>query len=153
MIKLVIALALLFTPFAAEARTMSDANLARRIQQLEDRAALKQLVDTFSNLADRKDIASQVQLFTDDAVVESFSGGQLTSSLKGRAELESRFGSFLAGFDTVYHINGQQTVELHGDRVTGTSYCLVVLIGNQGGKRGSHHQRCHIQRSICALRR
>jgi ketosteroid isomerase-like protein len=114
---------------------MTDQSVAQRLQQLEDRAALKQLVDTFSTLADRKEIASQVRLFTEDAVVESFSGGRLTSSLKGRAELESRFGAFLAGFDTVYHINGQQTVELQGDRATGTAYCLVVLIGNQGGRR------------------
>jgi hypothetical protein len=31
-------------------------------------------------------------------------------------------------------MNGQQAVTLDGDRATGTSYCLVVLIGTQGGK-------------------
>jgi hypothetical protein len=35
----------------------------------------------------------------------------------------------------VYHINGQQTVELNGDRATGTSYCLVVLVRTQNGKK------------------
>ena len=41
--------------------------------------------------------------------------------------------SFLAGFETVYHINGQQTVSIQGDKATGTAYCLVVLIGGQNG--------------------
>jgi hypothetical protein len=59
------ALALLFTPVAAEAQTMTDTNLAQRVQELQDRAALKTLVDTFSNLADKKDIQTQVLLFTE----------------------------------------------------------------------------------------
>jgi len=36
-----------------------------------------------------------------------------------------------AGFETAYHINGQQTVSIQGDTATGTAYCLVVLIGRQ----------------------
>jgi hypothetical protein len=31
-------------------------------------------------------------------------------------------------------MNGQQTVDIQGDRATGTSYSLVVLIGNENGK-------------------
>ena len=38
------------------------------IQKIADRMALKDLVDTFSNLADTKEIDEQVQLFTEDAV-------------------------------------------------------------------------------------
>jgi hypothetical protein len=34
-----------------------------------------------------------------------------------------------------YHINGQQTVELRGNTATGVSYCLVVLIAVENGKR------------------
>jgi hypothetical protein len=34
----------------------------------------------------------------------------------------------------VYHINGQQTVEINGDTAHGISYCQVVLIGNIDGK-------------------
>ncbi|WP_414473217.1 nuclear transport factor 2 family protein [Microvirga sp. M2] len=41
----------------------------------------------------------------------------------------------LAQFDTVYHQNGQQTVELHGDRATGVAYSLVVLMGMENGKQ------------------
>ncbi|WP_245372326.1 nuclear transport factor 2 family protein [Rhizobium leguminosarum] len=45
------------------------------------------------------------------------------------------FAGYLANFETVYHINGQQTVELNGDTATGTAYCLVVLIADEAGKK------------------
>lgn len=77
----------------------------------------------------------QTLLFTEDAMVESYSGGQLVSSLKGRKQIGDTFGAYLANFETVYHINGQQTVELHGDRATGISYCLVTLIGTENGRK------------------
>ena len=38
---------------------------------IEDTLALKKLVDTFSNLADVKDVKSQMDLFTDDSEVIS----------------------------------------------------------------------------------
>ena len=36
----------------------------------------------------------------------------------------------MALFDTVYHLNGQQIVDIQGDHATGISYCFVTLIGN-----------------------
>ena len=132
--KLILAVALLTAPAMTNAQTTRNVDLAQRVQQLEDRAALKALVDTFSILADRKDVQRQVLLFTEDATVDSYSGTQLTSSLKGRKQIGDVFGSFLATFETVYHMNGQQAVEIHGDRATGTSYCLVTLIARQNGK-------------------
>ena len=51
-----------------------DDDLRARTQRLEDQAALKNLVDTFSNLADVKDIDRQILLFTEDATVESRTG-------------------------------------------------------------------------------
>lgn len=132
---LALAVALFFLPLTAMAQTVSDGNLSQRIQQLEDKAALKHLVDTFSNLADQKDVQKQILLFTEDATVESMTDGKLSSSLKGREQIGKAFDAFLANFETVYHINGQQTVELRGDTATGVSYCLVVLIAVENGKR------------------
>jgi SnoaL-like domain len=114
---------------------MTEQDLNDRVQQLEDRVALRTLIDTFSILADRKDIETQVRLFTEDASVDSYLGGKLVSSLKGRQQLAEAFGGFLALFDTVYHQNGQQTVELDGDRATGVAYCMTVLIGMRDGRR------------------
>lgn len=132
---LIAALAMFLIPHFTQAQTMSDAVLTQRLQQLEDRAALKALVDTFSNLADTKSVDEQVLLFTEDATVDSWSGGKQVSSFKGRKQIGEAFSGYLALFDTVYHMNGQQSVELQGDRATGVSYSLVVLIGKDGDKR------------------
>ncbi len=129
------ALAMLFIPTLTQAQTMSEQSLTQRIERLEDRAALKTLVDTFSILADTKSVDEQLLLFTEDATVESWSEGKQVSLLKGRQQIGAAFTAYLALFDTVYHMNGQQTVELHGDRATGVSYCQVVLIGMDGDKR------------------
>lgn len=118
--------------FTAAAQTTEATNAS--LKELEDRMALKELVDVFSNLADVKDVEAQVLLFTEDATVDSYSNGNM-SSIKGRKELAERFGAFLSRFETVYHINGQQTVKIDGNKATGTSYCQVVLIGNENGKK------------------
>lgn len=110
-------------------------NMESRIQTIEDKIAIKNVVDLFSNLADTKEIDEQVLLFTEDGVVQSLSNGQISSDLKGRAELKLRFAGFLDNFHTVYHQNGQQTIdELTANTAKATSYCRVILVGNQNGK-------------------
>ena len=131
----IVALALLAAPVAAaRAQAGGAGDLAQRVRLLEDRAALKALVDTFSILADRKDVPRQVLLFTEDATVESRTGDRAGSVLTGRQQIGDTFGRFLASFTTVYHMNGQQAVTVTGDRATGTSYSFVVLIGPENGK-------------------
>src|SRR5688572_16013516 len=128
--------ALLFTSLiSANAQKKSNNEMADRIQQIEDKLALKELVDTFSNLSDVKDVSSQVLLFTEEATVQTFSNGNRVANLKGRKEMENAFAPFLARFETVYHFNGQHTVKLNGDNATGDLYCMVTLIGMQEGKR------------------
>ena len=135
MMRLILTLAFLFFPLTTQAETMDNLALEQKILQLEDRTALKTLVDAFSNLADQKDVETQKLLFTENATVESFSDGKLVSSFKGRKQIGDAFSAYLANFETVYHINGQQTIELHGDRAIGVSYCLVVLIETDQGKK------------------
>ncbi len=66
--------------------------------QQAERQALKDLVDTFSNLADEKRVAEQMPLFTEDAQVTTYIGGKLFADMKGRAEIEKVFSDFLANF-------------------------------------------------------
>lgn len=110
--------------FAASAQIPAD--------EVADRMALKELVDTFSNLADVKDVDAQMALFTDNAEVHSKSGDRV-SVMKGKEQIGKAFANYLALFDVVYHLNGQQTVEIKGNEATGISYCFVTLIG--GGKK------------------
>lgn len=103
--------------------------------QADDRLALKNLVDTFSVLADFKDTQTQQMLFTEDAEMISFVNGKMTSDLKGRKNIGDACANYLSLFDTVYHLNGQQTVNIEGDHASGISYCFVTLIGMNNGKR------------------
>ena len=111
-----------------------------KAREIEDTLALKRLVDTFSNLADVKDVKSQMELFTDDAEVISKTKDQTFKS-KGKDEIYKAFSGYLALFDIVYHLNGQQTVDIKGDTATGIAYCFVTLIGN--GKKNQSGVRYH----------
>lgn len=131
--KTVLFVAFVMTFLSVNAQTMKEMN--KRITDIEDRIALKNLVDTFSILADQKETQKQTLLFTENAVVESISQGRPGSKLTGRKEIGDAFAAYLSNFETVYHINGQQTVTLNGDSAIGISYCQVTLIGITGGKR------------------
>lgn len=117
---------------------MAFTSMAQGVNEIgvaADRMALKEFVDTFSVLADQKDTEAQKLLFTEDVVVDSYVGGQKGMSLVGRENIGNTFGSYLALFDIVYHINGQQTVKIDGDTAKGAAYCQVVLIGDENGKK------------------
>lgn len=105
------------------------------IKELEDRILLRELVDRVSILGDRKDFHAQVQLFSENAVSETFAGGEAILKLKGRKEMEEAFGNFLKEVETVYHFNGQQVVTINGDTAVGTCYCLITLIGWENGEK------------------
>jgi len=133
------AMALAFIACQAPQRQENNNNmqvetLAKDIQEIKDRMALKNVVDTFSNLADEKKITEQMELFTEDAEVSSIADGKINSTYVGKKAIGEAFAKYLALFHTVYHINGQQTVEINGDTAQGISYCQVVLIGNIEGK-------------------
>lgn len=117
-------------------QTMETTTIEQRVAAIEDKMAIKEVVDIFSNLADTKEIDKQVLLFTEDGIVESYSNGAPSSALKGREQLAQVFSGFLANFHTVYHQNGQQTIdELTENTAKATSYCRVILIGEQEGKQ------------------
>ncbi len=80
---LVIAFTGACTTMHTPGQTRNNEDLATRIAALEDRAAIKQLVDRFSVLADVKKTQEQTALFTEDAAVSTTMNGQVVSSLRG----------------------------------------------------------------------
>lgn len=124
---------LLLTSFLNTSKAQQMTDLSKRIAAIEDRIAIKNIVDTFSILADTKEIDKQVLLFTEDGEVESKTNGQ-SMIIKGRAQLQQAFSGFLANFHTVYHQNGQQTINLMGDKAEAISYCRVILLSKQNEK-------------------
>jgi ketosteroid isomerase-like protein len=133
--NLVTTIVLLTSVSLTYAQNMESKELEQRIAIIEANMAIKNVVDEFSNLADTKDIDKQVLLFTEDGIVESYSNGESSSYLKGREQLEEAFSGFLSNFHTVYHQNGQHTIDLRGSEATATSYCRVILIGENNGKQ------------------
>lgn len=115
------------------AQKMEKKTVEQRLDAIEDKMAIKYVVDEFSNLADTKEIDKQVLLFTEDGEVESVTNGQ-SNILKGREQLKQAFSGFLSNFYTVYHQNGQQTINLQGDKAEATNYCRVILVGKQNDK-------------------
>jgi hypothetical protein len=110
-------------------------DIAERVNKLENVSALRELVDHFSILADKKETWKQTELFTKDATVDSYVNGKLVSSMKGTEEIGNAFEAFLANFETVYHMNGQHVVSINGNKAEGTLYCRVDLISSENGKK------------------
>ena len=104
---------------------------------LTARMELRELVDTFSNLADIKDAESQGELFLPDGVLEFQMGtdgeGQ---KIESREALVQAFAATINPCKAVYHISGQQTVTINEDvtEATGTAYCQAVLVTEEDGK-------------------
>ena len=105
------------------------------IEILEAKAELKDLVDTFSNLADVKDAAAQGELFLPDGALEFQMGmdGEI-NKIEGREALVQAFASTINPCKAVYHINGQHTVTVNGDSAEGIAYCVATLVNDVDGK-------------------
>ena len=98
---------------------------------------LKELVDTFSNLADVKDAAAQGELFLPDGVLEFQMGFDGTiQNIVGREALVAAFAATINPCKSVYHINGQHTITLNDEctEAEGTAYCQATLVNEEDGK-------------------
>lgn len=104
---------------------------------MQAKMELKELVDTFSNLADVKDAASQGELFLPDGILEFQIGpdGEI-SNIVGREALVEAFSNTINPCKAVYHINGQHNVTVNESCTTaeGTAYCQATLVNDEDGK-------------------
>ena len=106
------------------------------LKELKEKFELKELVDTFSTLSDTKSVHEQTLLFTENSLIEVYMEQKKVFELHGREEIENAFIPFLEPFKDVYHQGGQQTItELTDTTAKGTSYCLVVLVDEENGKK------------------
>ncbi len=111
-----------------------------QIELLLEKQAIKELVDTFSTLADEKKVAEQGPLFTEDGHVTTYIGGELFADLKSRTEIVETFTNFLANFQAVYHLNGQLSFEsVSSSEAQAINYCHVVLTEAKDGKTIIHN--------------
>lgn len=126
---------------AVNLSSMAQQSMEQRIQLLEDRVALKHLVDYFSVLADEKKGHEQEALFTPDATVTSISemtGGVFKA--QGREQIGNAFQNLLDRQEMVYHSNGQQTLDINGNEAKGVAYCTVTMVQKDAnGERQKTH--------------
>lgn len=104
---------------------------------MQAKMELKELVDTFSNLADVKDAASQGELFLPEGTLEFQMGfdGEI-NHIEGREALVEAFANTIGPCKAVYHINGQHSVTLNADCIAaeGTAYCQATLVNEVDGR-------------------
>jgi SnoaL-like domain len=112
-------------------------NTEQRLQELEDRIAIRELIDQYTYCADTRDAQGQMAIFTEDTNFEVYMDEKLpepTQVVTGRKNLLPVFNDLNQYLSTM-HFNGQSTVKLNGDQATGITYCrayhLKVLDGVQ----------------------
>jgi hypothetical protein len=97
----------------------------QRVQQLEDRIAIRELIDAYSFCADTRNIQGHMALFTKDTNFEVYMDEKIatpTQVVTGRKDLFPVFDDLNQYFSTM-HFNGQSTINVDGDHATATTYC------------------------------
>jgi hypothetical protein len=127
---------LLFLCFTGTVRLRSG-RLTSLSGEAADRIAIRELIDTYAHDADRKLTQAQAALFTDDALIEVYTGedDKPVQVLRGRREIESGIGEGLKQYEMTMHFNGQSTVHINGNRATNESYTLAHHFRTENGKR------------------
>jgi hypothetical protein len=100
-------------------------NIEQRLQELEDRIAIRELIDQYTYCADTRDAQGQMVIFTEDTNFEVYMDEKLpapTQVVTGRKNLFPVFDDLNQYLSTM-HFNGQSTVKLNGDKATGITYC------------------------------
>lgn len=91
-------------------------DLERRLDRLESRLEIQQLVTRYCVVVDDRDLDALAQLFTEDAWFDSV-GGRTT----GREALVEYYAGRLERYGPTYHYPHGQVVDFEGsDRATGT---------------------------------
>ena len=97
----------------------------QRLQQLEDRIAIRELIDAYTYCADTRNIEGHMALFTEDTNFEVYMDEKSptpTQVVTGRKNLFPVFND-LNQYVSTMHFNGQSTVKLDGRLATGITYC------------------------------
>jgi len=110
-------------------------NIEQRLQQLEDRIAIRELIDQYAYCADTRDAQGQMSIFTEDTNFEVYMDEKLpapTQVVKGRKNLFPVFDNLNQYLSTM-HFNGQSTIKLNDERATVTTYCRAYHLKVQDG--------------------
>ena len=97
------------------------------LPEAADRLAIRELIDAYAYCADRRDVAGQLALFTEDTELVVFADSRNptpTQRFRGRAALAPVFDE-LKNYRATMHFNGQSTTRVDGARASAVTYCLL----------------------------
>ena len=113
--------------------------IEQRVQQLEDRTAIRELIDAYAFCADTRNNQGQMALFTEDTNFEVYMDEKLptpTQVISGRKNLFPVFDD-LNQYTSTMHFNGQSTIKLDGERATATTYCRAYHLKTPGATQNA----------------
>ncbi|MFP3597221.1 nuclear transport factor 2 family protein [Chryseobacterium sp. SIMBA_029] len=102
-------------------------NYEQKIQEAEDRLAIRELIDSYAYCADSRDAKGQMALFTEDTNFEVYYDPKSETPsqvITNNKDLLPVFDN-LNTYKSTMHFNGQSTVKLFGDKATGVTYCMA----------------------------
>jgi SnoaL-like domain len=102
-----------------------------------DRLAIRELLDAYAHCADRRDAKGQMSLFTTNThfvVFMDVKSEKPSIESHRREDLAPVFDD-LNKYEATTHFMGQSTVDLHGDRATGETYCIAHHVSASDEKR------------------
>lgn len=116
------ALALAVTALLPDSKAASGDNTATRLQQLEDRAQILELLAAYGATLDRRDFAAFGQLFAEDAEYGSGAGNPTRGRAAIQAQLERVITSNPSNLPAPnHHLFFNPSITVNGDRATAHS--------------------------------
>ncbi len=110
-------------------------SIEERLQKLEDRIAIRELIDAYTYCADTRNIQGHMALFTEDTNFEVYMDEKNplpTQVITGRKNLFPVFDD-LNQYTSTMHLNAQSTILVDGDRASGITYCRAYHLSFADG--------------------
>jgi SnoaL-like domain len=110
-------------------------NIEQKLQELEDRNSIRELIDQYAFCADTRDAQGQMAIFTMDTIFEVYMDEKIptpTQVLIGRENLFPVFDD-LNQYQSTMHLNAQSTIKVNGDQASATTYCRAYHLKVDAG--------------------
>jgi SnoaL-like protein len=110
-------------------------NIEQRLQEMEDRNSIRELIDQYAFCADTRDAQGQMAIFTEDTNFEVYMDEKIatpTQVITGRKNLFPVFDD-LNQYQSTMHLNAQSTIRIDGDQASAKTYCRAYHLKVQDG--------------------
>jgi hypothetical protein len=130
-------------PVRGDDDSAASSSIEERLQRLEDREAIRDLLINYGHLLDEKDLAGYSKLFAEDGVWEG-GIGSATGPAGIYAMLDKVYKRVAPGsFGNDYHIMSEFIIDVDGNTATSRSNWTWIIEGEEGtpvASRSGHYQ-------------